>query len=444
MNVYIKTTLLFILTLIVLGASAKINNHNKYFIEPDITVKNKERNEVYQNQIFDPTIKTMLLYTTESELNPPIIRLNGSEKLILNFDDLGDDVRDMYYRFEHCTFDWKPSGLHIMDYQEGYKTDYIDNFQYSFNTIQSYTHYHLEFPNENIRLTSSGNYVIKVFADDDENQPILTARFMIVDPLTTIEASVQRSNIVSERNYKQKLNIKIDLGSIQASNPYRDVELVVLQNNRFDNAKHGLKPSFINGSELVYDFQEELTFDGINEFRFFDAKSVRYRSERVSEVTLEKDGYHIYLSPDVRRAFKLYSTQQDINGKLLIKNDDMQNASLESDYVTIHFEMPVDAFLGNGEMYLFGQLSNWEIDPAFKMEYNPLELKYEKTIKLKQGYYNYLYLWKYPNQDQATTELTEGNHFETENDYYILLYYKDSRTFSDRLVGYKTVNSYKQ
>src|SRR5690554_690525 len=122
--------------------------------------------EPYVNRIFDPTIQTMLLYTTVSELDPPIIQLHGNEKIVLNFDDLGEDVRDMYYRFEHCTHDWKPSGLHQMDFQNGYNTDYIADYQYSFNTIQPYTHYKLEFPNDRIQLTKSGNYVIKVRSEE--------------------------------------------------------------------------------------------------------------------------------------------------------------------------------------------------------------------------------------------------------------------------------------
>lgn len=399
--------------------------------------------QTYTNHIFDPNVRTMLLYTTKSELKPPIIQLNGTEQIILKFDDLSEDVRDMYYRFEHCTHDWKSSELHQMDYQEGYNTDFISDYQFSFNTIQPYIHYTLAFPNDQINLTKSGNYVVKVYADDDENQPILTARFMIVEPLANISGSIKRPSIISERDYRQKVDINVNLNNVETLNPYSEIELVVLQNNRLDNAIRGVKPSFIKGRELIYDFQSELTFDGINEFRYFDAKSVRYRSERVTEVDLKNDGYHITLAPDIRRAFKQYSFDQDINGKLLIKNDDMQNAHLESDYVTVHFMMPIDAFLGNGDMYLFGQLSNWEMDERFKMNYNPLELRYEKSLKLKQGYYNYIYLWRYKSQQSGTTELTEGNFFETENDYSILLYYKDRSTFSDRLVGYKVINTLK-
>lgn len=455
MNPTIRIAFFFLATSISLsfctGAKTVASNDDKSTIQPEnnvvatATILEDESNEAqpYTNQIYDPNVRTMLLYTTKSELSPPVIQLNGTEQIILKFDDLGEDVRDMYYRFEHCTHDWKSSELHLMDYQEGYNTDFINDYQFSFNTIQSFIHYSVAFPNDRIQLTKSGNYVVKVFADDDEKQPILTARFMIVEPLAAISGTIKRSTVISERDYRQKVDVTVNLNGVESMNPYSEIELVVLQNNRLDNAIRGIKPSFIKGRELIYDFQNELTFDGINEFRNFDAKSVRYRSERVAEVDLKNDGYHIFLAPDIRRAFKQYSFDQDINGKLLIKNDDMQNAHLESDYVTVHFTMPVDAFLGNGDMYLFGQLSNWEMDDRFKMEYNPLELRYEKSLKLKQGYYNYIYLWKYKAQDSGTTELTEGNYFETENDYTILLYYKDRSTFSDRLVGYKVINTFK-
>jgi hypothetical protein len=129
--------------------------------------------------------------------------------------------------------------------------------------------------------------------------------------------------------------------------------------------------------------------------------------------------------------------QRDINGRLLIKNDDMQDAHLESDYVQVHFTMSVDAMLGNGNVFIFGQLSNWSLNKDFRMNYNPENLAYEKTLLLKQGYYNFMYLWQYVNKEAGETSLTEGNHSATENEYLILVYFKDQSNFSDRLIGFK-------
>ncbi|MCZ4407473.1 DUF5103 domain-containing protein [Cryomorphaceae bacterium 1068] len=395
----------------------------------------------YTDKIYDESIRTVILHIKGSELDAPIIPLNGDEKLILRFDDLDENTREMHYSFIHCTWDWKPSDLQEMDYQKGYNSDIITDFDFSFNTVNNYANYKLEFPNDRIGLNRSGNYLIKVYANGDPKDLILTSRFMVVEPRVTIGAGIHPSNVVSDREYKQEVDIEVNLGSIQTMNPYRDIELVVMQNLRHDNAIIGVKPNFIKNEQLTYNYQGELDFDGGNEFRFFDGKSLRYRSEEVEEIRLEDDGYHIYLAPDQGKAFKQYTFENDINGKFLVKNDDMIDPHLESDYVTVHFSFPVDAMLGNGEMFVMGQLSNWRLKKTHRMTYNPDNLSYELALQLKQGYYNYTYLWKYPREAQGSSDLTDGNHSETENDYLILVYFKDQSYFSDRLIGAERANS---
>jgi len=391
----------------------------------------------YTNRKYDDEIRSIILHSSASELEPPIINLDGAETLILRFDDLSEDVREMNYAFEHCSHDWISSDLQPMDFQEGFNSDIISDYQFSFNTVRNYTNYRLEFPNDRIRLTRSGNYIIKVYANNDPEDIMFVARFMLVEPRATVEPTVRNSSVVSDRDRRQEIDIEVNLGNVPTANPFAEIELVVLQNYRWDNAKRGLKPSFVKDNTLIYDYQNELTFDGGNEFRFFDAKSVRYRSENVSDVKLEEDGYHIYLTPQKSRAYSQYMFQRDINGRLLIKNDDMQDAHLESDYVQVHFTMSVDAMLGNGNVFIFGQLSNWSLNKDFRMNYNPENLAYEKTILLKQGYYNFMYLWQYVNKETGETSLTEGDHSETENEYLILVYFKDQSNFSDRLIGFK-------
>jgi len=395
----------------------------------------------YADKIYDDNIKTVLLHIKGSELEAPIIPLSGNEKIILRFDDLDENIREMHYSFIHCTWDWKPSDLQIMDYQEGYNNDIIENYDFSFNTVNNYTNYQLEFPNDRIKLKRSGNYIIRVYANGNQDDLMLTSRFMVVEPKVSIGATIQPSSVVSEREYRQEIDIEVNIGSISTMNPYRDIELVVMQNLRRDNVVTGVKPNFIKNEQLSYNYQGELDFDGGNEYRFFDAKSLRYRSEEVEEVRLEEGGYHIYLAPDWAKAFKQYTFENDINGKFLVQNDDMINPHLESDYVFVHFNFPVDAMLGSGEMYVMGQLSNWDLKKSHRMTYNADNLSYELILKLKQGYYNYAYLWKYPKSNSGTFDLTDGNHSETENDYLILVYFKDQSYFSDRLIGVERANS---
>ncbi len=400
-----------------------------------------EKHIDYTNKVYDPYIQTVIMHSFGSELDLPIITLNTIEKVMLRFDDLNADMREMTYTFEHCTFDWKKSDLLPMDYLQGFNEDIIESYEFSFNTTLSYTHYQIAFPNRNISFSRSGNYIIKVYADGDKENLMLTARFMVVEPLASIDPLVRASSVVEDRDYRQEVDLSVNLGSIQVLNPYSDIELVIMQNFRWDNAKRGVKPSFIKDNKLMYDYQGELTFDGINEFRFFDAKSLRYRSERVLEVSLQDDGYHMILAPDIRRSHLTYVFQNDLNGKFLIKNDDMLNPHIESDYIKVHFTMPVDALLGYGNMFLFGQLTQWKVDKEFRMVYNEEASAYELELLLKQGYYNYMYLWE-SKTDGPISDFTEGNHSRTENEYVVLVYFKDRSSFADRLIGFKRFSSF--
>jgi len=399
-------------------------------------------NEIqYINRVYDQDIMTVLTHIKGAELEPPIISLNSEDQLVLRFDDLSEDFREMHYEFIHCTWDWKPSDLQPMDYQEGYTNDIILNYDFSFNTVHNYTNYYLEFPNNRIRLTRSGNYLIKVYAEGDPQQIMLTSRFMIMENKSVVKAAVHPSNMVTEREYNQEVDIEVSLGDIYTTNPYQDIELVILQNLRTDNMITGVRPNFIKNEKLTFNYQGELDFEGGNEFRFFDAKSLRYRSEEIEEVRFENESYEIILSPDWSKAFKKYTFENDINGKFLVKNDDMNSPHLESDYVNIHFQFPVDAILGNGDLYIMGQLSDWQLKKTHRMNFNPDNLSYELSLFLKQGYYNYTYVWRYAKSNLSSNELTDGNHSETENDYLVLIYFKDKSNFSDRLIGVERLNT---
>ena len=392
----------------------------------------------------DEFIKTVLLHPKASELAPPIIPLEGDKKLILRFDDLSEHFREMSYAFRHCTYDWKLSDLQPMDYQEGFNTDLIGDYDFSFNTLVPYTHFYLEFPNDQIRLTRSGNYLIEVFADGNRDEVLFTARFMLTEDAASIAASVRKSSVVADRNYRQELEVEVNLGqNIQTLNPYDEVKLVVMQNRRRDNALVDIKPRFVKNNQLTYDFHDGLSFDGGNEYRRFDAKSFRYRTEEVRSVEERGGIYHVQLAPDIPRGYRQYSFENDINGKFLVQNDDMINPNLESDYGMFHFDVPVDAIFGRGTLFLYGQLSTWDLNQDFAMEYHPETMSYRLSKLLKQGYYNYAYLWKFDTSDRGSYNEVMGNHSDTENDYLIMVYFSDRSTHADRLLAVKTVNSIK-
>lgn len=395
----------------------------------------------YEDYVYNPAIKTVQLHDESFELSQPIINLGSDEKLKLSFDDLDADLKNYSFTFIHCNFNWEPSGLNTADYIDGFQDCAINEYRYSFNTLQKFTHYNAVFPNNSMRITKSGNYILKVFLDGDLEKIIITRRFMVYQNKITIESKISPASIMADRNFKQEIDFTINHAGYPIMNPYADLNIIISQNNRWDNIKTNLKPLFVKDAELVYDFDEDNVFTAGNEFRYFDIKSLRYQSERISNIKTDSLGTHISLLTDEKRSFKRYLTYSDINGKFLIKVQEGVNSEVEADYCFVNFFLPYDDLLIDGNLYVNGAFNSWKCNQLNLMHYNYKRLGYECTLFLKQGYYNYEYAFLKDGATSADNTLIEGMHFETENDYTIYVYHRQQGTFYDQLMGLKRINS---
>lgn len=399
------------------------------------------RDLIYDDKNYISTIKTVLFYKKGFELNPPIFSINTDESLILEFDDLDNTTKEYYFTIIHCNSDWKPSQLDQSAYIDGFNQDVITKSDFSFNTLVSYIHYQLEFPNEQMKPTHSGNFILKIFDNQNPEQPVITRRFLVVEPKLNILATVKPSSNVEDRESKQEIDFTIEHPNFEIFNPFGDLKVVIMQNNRWDNAITELKPLFVKDHVLVYDYAEEATFDGNNEYRYFDAKSLRYRTEQIKSIEFDSSCYQFYLQNELMKTYKMYSILNDINGKFLVKNDEASDKNTESDYINVHFSLVSPSPVIGGNFYVFGDLSYNQCAEDFKLVYNKKTSLYERNILLKQGYYNYVYAFLDDKNRIPDLTLSEGNHFETGNNYSILVYYKSISDYGDRLIGYKSFNS---
>ncbi len=398
----------------------------------------------YEDYIYKPNIKTVRLYDENFELSQPLINLGSQEKLKLSFDDLDADLKNYSFTLIHCNAAWEPSDLMPAEYIDGFQENSINDYHYSFNTLQRYTHYNTFLPNNNMRITKSGNYILKVFLDGNPENIVITKRFRIYENKIIIQPKVFAASIIADRNFKQEIDFTINHTGYSITNPYTDLQIVITQNNRWDNAKTSLKPLFVKDMELVYDYDEDNVFTGGNEFRNFDMKSIRYHSERIGSVKYDSSsGTHVYLMPDEKRTFKRYSTIADINGNYAVKIQEGNNSEVEADYCYVHFFLPYDDVLTDGNLYVFGAFNSWKCNRENLMVYNSKRFGYEATLFLKQGYYNYEYVFLKDGATAADDTLIEGMHYETENDYTIYVYHRQQRTFYDQLIGVKRFNSAK-
>jgi hypothetical protein len=394
--------------------------------------------------VFKESIKSVSVTREGWKLSYPIIELKGEVKIALDFDDISDDVKNYSYKIIHCDFNWVPTQINESEYIEGFRQNQFNNYSFSFNTSVKYVHYSLDLPNQDVNFLISGNYTIEAFEDYDESHVIFRKRFIIAESISDIIPFIQRPVLSVYRETSQEVNFNIEYGSFAVENPFSDLKVAVLQNGRWDYAINDLKPLFDKGGILEYTYQKENVFQGGNEYRWFDIKSMRYQSPYVKGVNFKEGYFHVELFPEEIRATKQYFYNQDLNGKYYIEIQEEKNSDLDADYVYVHFTLPCDNPYTAGEFYVMGDLAGNVYSANNKMKYNPDTKAYEITMLLKQGYYNYRYEFLKNGFTSGDPSYTEGNHYETENDYIFLLYHHGNRSRYDRIIGYQIANSLKK
>jgi hypothetical protein len=394
---------------------------------------------VITEKVYVDNIKTVLLHPVGFEPALPVIELDGTDKLMLSFDDMDNDNKFYGFTFIHCNADWTPSQLMFTQHTDGLMTDQITDWRFSINTFKSYTNYRLTFPTDNMKPKVSGNFILKVFLADEPDKIILTKRFMVVEKVVGLTPTIQRARNPDDRNTKQELNFNIDLGSENVTNPFDYVKPVILQNERWDNAIYGLKPLYVNSGKLTYDYTVGNLYNGGNEFRRFDLRNARLVNDRVQKITWGDDKqWHFYLYEDKNRLINRYYVMDDINGRYFVRLMNGSDHYSEADYVWVNFELDA-AYPVEGDVYVFGMLSGWQLKPEFKMTYNADKHKYTANVMVKQGVYDYEYV-VFKNGKIDDTYI-EGNHYETENTYHILVYIRAFGDRADRLVSVERLNS---
>lgn len=403
----------------------------------------QEESFYYENAVYDENIKTVLMYREGFELSNPVREIGEETPLIFMFDDLSGKVKDYYYTIIHCDADWNESFILQNDYLEGFAENPLDDYARSFNTTFNYINYRLAIPNENIDLKISGNFVLVVYEGAGKENIVLTKRFHIVEPLVNIEGTVRRATLDAFKGENQEIDFTIYHDNLNILYPNEEVKVVIMQNNRWDNAIRNLKPLFIRDRMLVYDYNKENVFVAGNEFRYFDNRTNKVTGENVLSTEFHRPYFHKTLMKDEVRSNRPYFPYREMNGKYVVESQDREvgDYDTECDYTFVHFTLPLESVLLGGSVNVFGALSNWNANKSNEMTWNFNTGAYELTLLLKQGYYNYMYVYVPQGSPVADHKNIEGSFWETENDYQIFVYYKETSSRFERLIGYRQFNS---
>ena len=391
---------------------------------------------------FDSHIHSIQLHRADNPAAEPVIELGGGEQVLLTFDDLSGSHRSFTYKIVLCNADWHESDLLFSEYIAGFQEDNIQDYRQSFNTLTPYTFFELRIPNANTDILLSGNYKIEV-ADSDEPQKVLFQKgFAVVERTLPFKAacSINRTALDGRGNCSQQLDLKLDYQPLNVPNPRTDIKVRITQN--------GYRPPvpppeavFVAQYGVDYSFPDKNLYAGGAEYRQFDISSFEYRTLRAHRIEVVENQYRVWLEPD--GIIHQHLAYLDDNGGYLVRSARYEeNSSTESDYAQVFFTLAAPRQLA-GRVYVFGELTNWQLSDACQMRYNAQQTQYELALPLKQGHYDYRYVLL-PEGGVPDLAAIEHCSAETENTYGIYVYYRSLADRHDRLVNVtwvKTRNS---
>jgi hypothetical protein len=392
--------------------------------------------QTFRTEAFFDRIRTLRVSVAGNWELPPIINLQKGEQIEISFDALDAAPEYFTYRILYCNADWTPSQLVESEYLNGLQNNPVNDYAHSFNTTMDYVNYRLLIPNEDINLKVSGNYVVQIIPENSSG-PVLNACFSVVEPQAGIAMQVSPVTDKGANTKYQAISFAVNYGS-DVKSPIQDLKVYVQQNNRYDNEAVLVKPLNMQNKQATYDHNPALIFDAGNEYRSFEMTTTRSPGLHIERVEFYDPYYHTTLHPDPVRSDRAYLYNQDINGRIFIRNNDAEDSDIEADYQFVHFYIPCEKpFLE--KVYILSNAFNTVLDSRSQMEYSVQDKGYVKSVLLKEGYYSYLYVNKKNATSPASTSLIEGNHFQTENEYRVMVYARTMGMRYDKLIGVQTL-----
>ena len=384
-----------------------------------------------ENRTYRPEVKSLQAVVNQDWLSPTVMRLNGNDVLYIGFDELSHDYHRYVYRLEHCEADWTTSEeLFESDWLEGFNNNVIEHYERSINTTVPYTHYQLQIPNDRCRLRLSGNYRLHI-AEDGEDEDIATVEFMVTEQTMGLSMAVTTNTDIDTNQSHQQVSFNLNYNNMLVTSPEEQIQTVVMQNAREDNWRRNTRPSFISQNGLQWQHQMELIFDGGNEYRKFEILDPSHPTFGIEHVSW--DGMNYHAQPYVSEPRMNYLYDQDADGAFYIRNSDNIENDIASDYVWVNYRLKAPQLL-SGRIVIDGHWTT-EKPETYLMDYDEEQGLYTASILQKLGYYSFQYLWQ--KDDGTRLPLpSEGNFFETENRYQIMVYFKGTGERTWRLTSY--------
>ena len=391
--------------------------------------------------VFKDRVKSLQTAVNGDVLAPPVIMLGTSDRITFTFDHLAEDREFLRYSLVHCNADWQPSQLVSTEYLDGFNEGRVDDYAFSQVTTVHYVNYSLTIPNAEMAPLLSGNYLLRVYPENDPEDLWLQCRFMVSEQRAPVEARVTSRTDVDYNREHQQLEVAVDTEKAAVEDPFNDLIVMIQQNGRYDNEVALRQPLRMSGKYVShYEHQPRLIFEAGNEYRRFETVSTTYPGMRVEDIEFRDPYYHMSLYPDEPRADDMYLYDQTQHGRFYIREYNSDASDTEADYVVVHFSLDHQEIPG-AMVFIDGDMVNRRFDPESLMTYNRAAGRYERVMLLKQGSYNYQYLVVPQGESRGYTKTIEGDKYQTVNEYLIKVYYRHPGDRYDRLIGVTSIFS---
>ena len=386
--------------------------------------------------IFDRRFRTLKTEVEDNFMSPPVIRLGTNDRILVKFDEIGEDNSYLEYRLIHCDADWQPSRLIESEYLEGFNSVRIEDYAYSTATFVHYVNYLIAFPNEELQIKHSGNYLLQVYDPERPEETLLQTRFQVTENRARIEGNVTSRTDMGHNTYWQQLAFEIDCQGIGEFNPYQDIIVYVTQNNREATKRRIMTPLRVSGDKIIYEHLNDLVFGASNEYRRFESVSNSFPGMRVDSLRYMGSNYHVWLKVDEPRQSASYSYDQTQHGRFLVREYNSTDSDIGADYITVHFLLECPE-LPSYDIYLDGEFTHDRMDKENQLTYDHRVGGYVAEVPLKQGAYNYQYVTRSRQTGEISTSTIEGDKYETLNEYGIAVYFRPPGARADRLISYR-------
>lgn len=387
--------------------------------------------------IFDSNVRSLKVCLASNMYIPPVLMMNGDDCLIVNFDYLDYNVHYLRYSVTHCNADWQPSQLVESEYVSGFNYADINDYAQSEATYVHYYNYQFSLPNADMELLVSGNYMLTVYEQDDPSAILFQTRFSVCEGKVSVFPRVTSRTDIEYNNRFQQVSFDVRYKPNQIKDPYSEFTCVVTQNSRLDNAVTVKRPMMAGVDYVTYDHNRDLIFAAGNEFRRFEIVNAHNINMGVESIRYFDPMYHAILMVDEPRNEIQYLYDQTQFGRFTIRNAETRgNSDVEADYMITHFTLDTGGKLNGGNVVIYGEFLNGSPATQTVMKYDAGNGCYTADLLLKQGAYNYMYFWVPDGTTVGQTNRIEGDHYETINEYLVMVYDRPVGERYDRLVGY--------